>query len=313
MSQMIPSQARVIDPVLSTVAQGYKNPLLVGSALFPNVPVAQRSGKIIAFGKESFLVYDTARAPGAAVKRINVGYSSSSYVLTDHALAGVVPVELLEEAAAVPGVNLSSAAIRVVQNALALRLEQEQATLATTAGSYAAGNKTTLSGTSQWSDFSGTSDPIKDIETAKDAVRAGVGMRANTVILSAQVAKSVRQHPKVVDRIKYTGRDVATPELLAQLFGVDRVLYGDAITSSDAGTFSDVWGKFVVVAYTDLGSVADMGAPSYGYTYQLNGYPMVEPGRYDDNTRTWLYDVADAVKPVLTAPLAGYLITTAVA
>ncbi len=313
MPQMTPAQARVIDPILSTVAHGYQNAEFVGNALFPHVAVAARAGKILAFGKESFLAYDTARAPGSQIKRINLGYSSASYALVDHALAASVPIEVMEDAQAVPGVNLASAAVRTVQDALALRLEVEQATLATTAGNYAASNKTTLSGTSQWSDFGATSDPINDIETAKEVIRGKVGKRPNVVVMGASVLAKLKMHPKVLDRIKYTGRDVATVELLASLFGVQRVLVGDAVAASDAGAFADVWGKSVVVAYTELGSQAEMGRPSFGYTYQLGGYPMVSPARYDGDTRTWLYDVADAVKPVIAADLAGYLISAVVA
>ena len=257
--------------------------------------------------------WTTARAPGSQIKRINLGYSSASYALVDHALAASVPIEVMEDAQAVPGVNLASAAVRTVQDALALRLEVEQATLATTAGNYAASNKTTLSGTSQWSDFGATSDPINDIETAKEVIRGKVGKRPNVVVMGASVLAKLKMHPKVLDRIKYTGRDVATVELLASLFGVQRVLVGDAVAASDAGAFADVWGKSVVVAYTELGSQAEMGRPSFGYTYQLGGYPMVSPARYDGDTRTWLYDVADAVKPVIAADLAGYLISAVVA
>lgn len=314
MPQMTPSSARVVDPVLSTVAQGYQNSLLVGNALFPHVPVGQRAGKVLAFGKESFMAYETARAPGGAIRRINLGYSSASYALVDHALAAAVPIEVMEEAQAVPGINLAGPAVRTVQDALALRLEIEQATLATTAGNYQSGNKNTLSGTSQWSDFTNNvSDPISDIETAKDAVRGKVGKRPNVIVVGAAVLAKLRQHPKIVDRIKYTGRDIATLELLASLFGVQQVLVGDAVKATDAGVFSDVWGKSVVVAYTELGSQAEMGRPSFGYTYQLGGYPMVSPARYDADSRTWIYDVIDAVKPVIAADLAGYLISAAVA
>ena len=93
MTQLSTSGARVIDPILSTVAQGYQNSELVGSAVFPIVSVGQRAGKIIQFGKESFMAYDTARAPGSAVKRITTGYGSLSYGITDHALSAVVPSE----------------------------------------------------------------------------------------------------------------------------------------------------------------------------------------------------------------------------
>lgn len=314
MSQLSTSAARIIDPILSTVAQGYSNAALIGSNLFPQVAVPQRAGKIVQFGKESFLTYDTARAPGAAIKRINIGYGSQSYVIEDHGLAGIVPRELQEEAQAVPGINLGSATVRTVMDALRLRLEVQQAALATTAGNYNSSNKTTLSGTSQWSDLtSGVSDPIKDIEVAKEAIRAAVGRRPNIVVMGAAVMSKLIQHPKIIERLKYTGRDVPGTGILAALFGVDTVLVGDAIQATDAGVFSDVWGKAVVVAYCVPSTIADPTLPTYGYTYQLGGYPFVEPPRYDSDTRSWIYDVADAVKPVIAAQDAGYLISAAVA
>ena len=118
----------------------------------------------------------------------------------------------------------------------------------------------------------------------------------------------------VIDRIKYTGRDVATPELLASLFGVARVVVGDAIYSNDAGTaFTDVWGRDVIVAYTNLASTQSGGLPSYGYTYMLEGYPMVEEAYYDRNAKSWIYPVTRSEAPVLSGASAGFLYTNAVA
>lgn len=313
MTQMTNSQARVIDPILSEVAQGYRNADMVGLNLFPYVPVMQRGGKIIAFGKEDFALYNTQRAPGANTKRIQFGYAAGNYTLEQHALEAVAPWELQQEASVVAQVNLANMAVRKVQNIIALRLEKAQADIATTAASYAASNKTTLSGTSQWSDYSGTSNPSKDIETAKEAIRAQIGRRGNTVLLSAQAFKACKQHPAIIDRIKYTGRDVVTTDLLASLWDVDRVVVGDAVYTDATGTLTDVWGKFVVVAYTNLGSVADFGEPTYGYTYRLDGAPFVEEGYADKNAKSDIYPVTDEVSPVLTAPLSGYLISAAVA
>lgn len=313
MQQQTLAQARVIDPILSEVAQGYQNSEMVGTALFPIVPVAQRGGKIISFGKEDFALYNTQRAPGSGTRRIQFGYTSGSYSLEQHSLEAVAPWEHQQDASTVAKIQLANMAVRKTQNIIALRLEKAQADLATTAASYAAANKTTLSGTSQWSDYSGTSNPAKDIETAKDAIRAQIGKRGNTVVLGAAVWKALRNHPTVVDRLKYTGRDSATPDLLASLFGVDRVLVGDAIYSDASGTFQDVWGKFVVVAYTRVGSVQDLGEPSYGYTYRLDGAPYVEQGYEDRNAKSDIYPVTDEVSPVLTAAISGYLISAAVA
>jgi len=314
MPQMTTSDARVVDPILSTVAQGYKNASMIAAALFPPVPVLTRAGKIITFGKEDFMLYASARAPGENTKRVQAGYASGNFALVDYSLEGQAPVELMQEAQAGPGIDLGSSTVRKVGNIMDLRLEKQSADIARTAASYAAANKITLSGTGQWSDFSGTSDPIANVEAGKDAVRAATGRIPNTMTMGYSVFKSLRQHPKIVDRLKYTGRDVATVEILAALFGLDKVVVGNAIYSNDAGTvFTDVWGKDVVLAYTETGTVADMGEPSYGYTYTLSGYPQVEEPYYDRNTKSWVYPVTRAEAPVLASAAAGYLITNAVA
>lgn len=314
MSAMNPSQARVIDPVLTTVAQGYQNGEMIASVLFPTVGVGLRGGNVITFGKEAFMLYQSQRAPGENTKRVRFGYAGAPYALVDYSLEGMVPTEVEQEAMNGPGIDLGSGAVNEVQAIMALRLEKAAADIARTAGSYAAANKATLSGTSQWSDYSGTSDPIADISDAISAVRAATGKRPNTVAMGALVMEQLKNHPKVTDRIKYTGRDVATPELLASLFGVSRVVSGDAIYSDDAGTaFTDVWGKDVVVAYTNLASAQNGGLPSYGYTYQLNGYPLVEEAYYDRNAKSWIYPVTRAEAPVLASAAAGFLFTNAVA
>lgn len=311
MPQITPAQARVVDPILSTIAQGYQNSEMVANFLFPTVPVNLRGGNVITFGKEGFMLYATARAPGENTKRVKFGYAGAPYALQDFSLEGLVPVEIEQEAMNGPGIDLGSRAVSEVSAIMALRLEKASADIARAAGSYGSNNKVTLSGTSQWSDSA--SDPIKDVEAAKEAIRAATGKRPNTLVMGAAVMAMLRQHGKILDRIKYTGRDVPTPDLLASLFGVQRVVVGDAIYSTDAGAFVDVWGKDVVLAYTELGSLQSAGLPSYGYTYQLNGYPQVEEAYFDRNAKSWIYPVTRVEAPVLAAAGAGFLITNAVA
>lgn len=314
MPQLSASQARAVDPILSSVAQGYQNSAFVGGLLFPTVGVPARGGRILTFGKEAFLLYsNTQRAPGENTKRIQVGFQGAPFSLLDYSLEASVPRELLEEAGAVPGIDLASASIKVVSDALDLRLEKAQADLARNPGNYGTGNKVALSGTSQWSDFSGTSDPIATVETAREAIRGSVGKRPNTMILGAAVMAKLKQHPKVIDRMKYTGRDIATKELLQSLFDIERVEVGDAIYAQDDGTFVDVWGKDVVLGFTEKSPVSSMGTPTYGYTYTLDGYPMVEEGYYEANPKSWFYPYTRVEAPVIAGAGAGYLITGAVA
>lgn len=317
MSQLNLSQVRIIDPVLTNIAQGYKQPDFIGGALFPQVPVSLRAGKIVTFGKEDFMLYNTARAPGENTKRIQFGYSGSNFALVDYSLEGAVPIEVYQEGANGANgwsVDHMALAIKKVSAIMALRLEKAQADLARTAGNYNSSNKTTLSGTAQWSDYSGTSNPMASVETAKEAIRAATGKRPNKMLMGAAVMAKLRQHPAIIDRMKYTGRDIPTTDILASLFGVDQVLVGDAIYSNDAGTaFTDVWGKDVVLGFTETASLADMGTPTFGYTYNLNGYPIVEQPYFDRNAKSWFVPVTRAEAPVIAGKDAGYLIQNAVA
>jgi hypothetical protein len=310
---MTNAQARVIDPILTTVAQGYKNGRMVADFLFPVVPVDQRGGKILQFGKEDFVLYNTARAPGSNTKRVQFGHLGAPYALEQHSLEGKVPFEHLQEANQVPGIDMGRGAVTKTQNIILLTNEYQAATIARNAANYAAANKTTLAGTSQWSDYaSGVSDPAGDIDTAVEVIRAQVGQRPNTVVLSPKAFKAAKRHPKLVDRVKYTSRDSLTLEMLADLFDVERVVSGDAIYDN-AGTMTDVWGKDVIVAFTEIATADDGGLPSYGYTYRLRGNPMVEMAYQDRNAKSWIYPVTDERAPVIAAAAAGYLIQNAVA
>ncbi|WP_275356250.1 hypothetical protein [Methylophilus sp. YYY-1] len=307
---MTPGQARVIDPILSTAAQGYKNADYVGQYLFPTVPVDQRGGKIITFGKEDFMLYNTGRAPGGATKRVNYGYQGAPYALEQHSLEGQVPFELMQDANQVPGIDTGKMAVNKTQNIIALRLEKAQADLATNPANYAASNKRVLSGTDMFDNAS--SKPASIVSDAIETVRSKVGKRANTVVIGAAVFADLKNHPEVIDRIKYTGRDVVTAELLAALWDVKRVYVGDAVWADDQGTFNDVWGKSVVVAYTEIGQLQDQGLPSYGYTYQLRNFPIVEEPYVDRNAKSWIYPVTDEVQPVIAGALSGFLMTNVV-
>lgn len=310
MPQMNNSQARVVDPVLTSAAQGYTNNALVGDILFPTVPVQARGGKIIQFGKEAFMLYATGRSPGANTKRVTFGYSGQPFTLESHSLEGLLPIETMQEAG-VPGIDMGSTTVDGVQEIISLRLEKQRADVARNPANYGAANKLTLSGASQWSDPN--SDPVGDMSKAQEVVRKKIGKRPNVAVIGAAVFAALKVHPKILERMKYTGRDVATKELLASFFELQELRVGDAVFSDDAGVFSDVWGKDVVLAYVEIGTVAERGKPSYGYTYQLAGYPEVEEPYFERNIKSWVYPVTDEVAPVIAGADAGYLITNAVA
>lgn len=311
-TQMNPAQARVIDPILTEVARGYRsNKSPVANVLFPVVQVGQRGGRIMTFGPEDFKLVDTARAPGAATKRVQSNYGSETFSLRDHSLEGEVPVELIQEADAVPGLSLAAMAVRKVINQMALEREKQAADLARNAASYGLNNKLTLSGTSQWSHAS--SDPFTDIIDAKESVRGQIGMRPNVLTVSPKAITALRTHAKVLDRLSTASdRPPATLAQLAQLFELDQIVEAEMVYH-DGTSFVDVWGTDALLAYTAPAGMHDYGSPNFGYTYQLRGHPYVEEPYLDRSHKTWFYPHTDSRQVVLAGPSAGFLFINAAA
>ena len=306
------SQARVIDPILTAVACGYESQFpLVANILFPVVPVNARGGTIITFGREQFQVVDTRRAPGADTKSVEIGYGSGKYSLTDNRLMGKVPVEHMEEAAAVPGIDLASRAVMVVQDKMSLEREVHAAALARAPGGYATSNKVTLSGADLWTDPA--SNPFVVVEAGKEAIRKKIGRRPNVLVLGPVVLSALRIHPLVLGKLSTsTDRTPATVTQLQALFEVALIIEGSAIVDT-ASSFSDVWGNDAILAYVTPKSLQEMGSQNYGYTYQLRDFPQVEESFLDRTKNSFMYPVSGASQAVLTSADSGFLIKTAVA
>ncbi len=305
-----PAQNQVIDPILSNISLGYKHPEHVGMHLFPVVPVSQTGGKIIQFGKEAFRLYSTARAPGENARRVRFGHEGKPYAVENHAMDAVVPREWMRDASVVPGINLATRAINLVNRSGSLVLENQQAGIARNAANYDANHKLTLAGTDQWSDYA-NSDPIGDVDDAKEAVRESIGIYPNVMEISAKVFKILKEHPTILDKIKHTQTGVVTADLLQSVFDIPKIVIGKAIAFDDADASIDIWGKDVVLAYVP-DSTTGHEEPSYGYTYQIEGHPMVEVPVWEQSSRSWIYGMTHERVAVQTGITGGFLIQSAV-
>ncbi|MDP1696495.1 MAG: major capsid protein [Xanthomonadaceae bacterium] len=285
----------------------------VGQLLFPVAPVRAYGGKIIEFGREAFRLYNSHRAPGANTKRIDFGYSGKPYAIVPRALEAVVPRENQNDAQQVPGIDLAAEAIDLVLDSQQLENEVDDANIARNAANYDANHKVALVGTARWTGAAG--DPSADINAAKEAIRASIGVRPNTVVLSPSAFAACETNAKIIDRLKYTGRDSVTVELLAKLWNVQTVAVGDAVVATGQNDdFGDVWGDDVIVAYVAPaggGSSRSQRKPSFGYRYTIVGMPLVEPAYWDNSAKSWVYGVSNDSAPVLSGMTAGYLIQNA--
>lgn len=300
------SSARVVDPVLTEVAQGYRHPNRIGHMVFPRVPVPTSGGQIIQFGKESFRKVDYSRAPGTRAKQIDFGYEGDPYALINKGVDAKVPREHQRDAQRVPGINLATRAVNTTMSALELELEIDQAEKAFDATQYAAANKTTLSGTTQWSDPD--SNPIEQIDDYRDTVAGLVGIRPNGLTLGRKAWRLLKNHALVVGRFKHTTSAALTEELVAALLQLEFIAVGQAVYADDNDNFVDVWDENkALLTYSNL---APMGReePSYGYSYTLEGHPLVSEPYWSGGERSWLYPTDYERAPVIASAESGFLI-----
>ena len=301
--------AAVIDPILSNHARGYRNAKFVGDVLFPRVPVPNRSMTLLKFGKQSFRKLNTRRAPGSNVKRVQYGYESGNIALVQDSVEGVVPVEHQEEASKVPGIDLGAHAINMVLDSVDPGLELDTAQLARDPANYDVNHKLALAGAARWT--SDSSDPGADIGNAKEAIRGYIGPRPNVLMLGPSAVKALKRHPKIIDRFKYTSSASLTLDMLAAYFELEKVVSAAVYlpeTAGDTTRATDIRGDDAILAYVPQAGQNFM-VPSYGYTYELMGYPQVETPYYARETKSWIYPTTTERKPYLVG--AGFLFQNA--
>lgn len=303
------SQARVVDPVLTTQSRGYSAAGMVAPLLFPFVTVNQMGGKRIEFGKESFLKMNTVRAPGATTKQIQFGYEGKAFALNQHRVEAKAPKEYTR-AAGVPGINVLRRGVRGIQDVEALEMEVEAANLALDENNYAASNRETLSGSDQWSHDD--SVPQEVVDDAKEAIRVKAGVHPNTMILPPKIFLAARKNLHI--KSHFTSSVAPNPTIdvgkLQDYFGVKRIAVGErTYVDTLEGDFKDVWDGGVVLAYVpENDGDGSHEVPSYGYTYRLNGNPVVEKTEWDRGTQSWLTAYEDNYEPHIVGPDSGFLI-----
>lgn len=295
---------RVVDPVLTNIARGYNNAALIGTKLFPIVSVDKEAGKIPQFSKEAFKIYNTERAIRAKSNRISPeGRTTIDFVLEEHDLEYPMDYREIEEDVT----PLKIYATHVVTDGVSLRLEKLIADIAQNLSTYPSGNKVTLAAGDKFTNTS--SNPFTVFDAAKEAVRGKIAKRPNVCVLGALSYNALKNHPAIVDRIKYTQHAIITPDLLRNLLDFDELYVGDAVSASDTGTFADIWSDNVVLAYvpkaqTDL--PRSYFEPAFAYTLRKKSNPLVDV--YEEAGKVQIVRNTDIFIPKVVGSEAGYLI-----
>lgn len=276
MPQPSPSDVHVNAPLTNiSVAYIQRQSDFIADQVFPNVPVQKQSDKFFTYDREFWFRSEAARR-GPSSESAGSGYTLSTDDYRCDVFAVHKDVDDQVRANTDTPLDADRDATMFVTQQLLLKRDQDWASTFFTTGVWS----TDLTGVTgspstgqfkQW-DQSG-SDPIYDIVTKRTAVKKLTGLMPNTLVLGAEVEPVIMNHTLILDRIKYTQRGIVTTDLLAGLFGVDRVLFASAInnTAAEGATVSNsfVFGKSALLCY----SAPSPGVmqPSAGYTFSWSG------------------------------------------
>jgi hypothetical protein len=325
------SSAVHIDALLTNLSVGWmNNPAnYLASKVFPNVPVTRQSDKFRTYSKGEWFRNDVGlRADTTELNATDYTLSSTPYYAAVYGLKHFIGDQTVANFDG-PG-DLYQQGTQFLTNQILLARDQDFAATFLKTGVWGKDLTGVASGPStnqfvQWNNYS-TSDPITDVEVAKTAVAATTGIEANTLVLGRDVLTTLRNHPDIIDRINYTGdggRNGADESVLAQVFGVDRVIVNRVIKNTAAEgqspSFSyNAVAKDVFLCY----SAPNPGLfqPSAGYTFSWNNIPggiagqPVAVKRYRDEPKASdVIEVQSAWSHQVIAPELGVYLSGAIA
>jgi hypothetical protein len=118
------------------------------------------------------------------------------------------------------------------------------------------------------------SEPIEFFDQRRIDIGSKTGYMPNKLVLGADLYRVLKNHPAVVERIKYTQRGIVTTDILAELFDVEEILvpYG-VYNSAEEGvtpSYNYIIGrKSALLAYA--APAPTINAPSAGYSFAWTG------------------------------------------
>lgn len=258
-----------VDRILTNISIAYMQAQshFIANQVFPVVPVDKKTDIYFVFDQNAWFRDEMQRrAPGAESAGSGYTVSTDSYSCDVWALHKDIDDQT--RANSDNPLNPDRNATQWLTQLALLRQEIQWVTDFFTTGVWG----TSVTPSNLWSNET-TSNPINDIETGKETILAATGFEPNRLVLGYQVYRQLKKHPDVVDRIKYTTAQVPTAALMAELFGVEKVLVAKAVKATnvenETAAYAFTHGKHALLAYSAPAPALDQ--PSAGYTMAWKG------------------------------------------
>ena len=275
MPLLTPSAVHVDQPLTNlTLAYAQSQENFIADKVFPTVGVSKQSDKYYIYDRANMnRTGDVAKlAPRTEVNRIGMTLSTSSYFADVYGLGMDFDEQTLANEDAM--LDIRSAGAETLAMRLMIHREEQFATNFFSTGVW--GTDNTLSGTSQWSDYT-NSTPIQDVTAARRAVQlASGGFKPNTMVVGKEVRDKLINHPDVLARLNggatVTNTALITDAKLAEIFEVENFYVMEAVKNSSVEGVAEsnafIGGKNALLAHTP--STAGLMSPAAGLTFAWN-------------------------------------------
>ena len=303
-----------VDRPLSNLAVKYANSrdAYIATKIIPEITVKHESDQYYTFGRDSFRAPETLRANGALANQVEYQISTTSYTLEEHALRDMVTDRDVENSDEVLKPH-ADATENIVDRILLVK-EIETRDLLSTITNFS--NSHSITSTLSWTMLTTTSDPIGDILTSTSIILLNSGKRPNGLAMGwVAMNTGLKEHPNILERIKYSERAIIGNDLLAALFGLpaDGIHVGEVVQNTGvegaADSMSYVWANSAFLGYTSNSN--NMRTVSAAYNFVKSGkvtFPF-SVTRYREEARKgdWT-EVQNFSRPLAVATSAGYII-----
>lgn len=275
-----------IDTALSNLSIGYRNSGYIADQVFPLVRSDKQSDKYYIWTKDFwFRNYVQRRTPGDTYPEGALEVSNTNFFCNIFHLAYPINDEDVANQDAVIELETTGAEWLADQ----FLLNREAAIIADFFKTGVWGTDRTLAGGDRWSDLA-QSDPIADVNTARQTVQKATGTLINTMVTGPETRDKLAEHPLLLDLYKHTSVPILDNGQIARALRVPRLLVGEAIenTAQEGATFSGgyMWGKNALFLHVPQSPGRRVASAGYTFVWPVDGGDLdVQISRVREDTR----------------------------
>lgn len=296
-----------IDRALTNISQAVVNEDLVATEIWPIVKVKKDSDRYFEYDKSNLRAENDVWAPRTKAKETQWNVIEKFYGTQRRALSQLVEDD--EKQNQDSPIDVMADTTAIVTEKLMIRRELRLRAILTNLANFDADAQPTLLAADKWDDFtSPDSDPIEDVATARQVMRAKIFKKPNIMVLPAEVFEKVREHPKVTDRVKFSQIGIIDQALLARLFNIDKVVVAgggeNTANEGQADSVGFIWPDNVWIGWVT--PRASLRQPSWGY--HIESKRMTTERWRDEERQGDMIRVSYKDDPRLITQSAGYVI-----